>query len=109
MTDSPPTIEVRDHYISTNEVECCLDKLSRVVIPVYPAEKKFGCDGERFGISYAPYGARFEWWCDGPAEWQSLVDWAVEVHGWLVQACCAATPQPAQEPDKSVPGPLPLP
>jgi hypothetical protein len=103
-----PSIEVRDGFVHEEEVESRLEELTRIVIPVLPAERVMGTDRETFGFALEPE-VRFEWWCEGPDAWKPLTGWTSETRDWLTKVCGKSTVQLPLPPTEAKSAPLPLP
>jgi hypothetical protein len=86
-----PAIEVRDRSLNLDEFERSMERLSNIQIPL-TWRKSIRLDGAEFGYSSDSDSIGFvlRWWCNEPAEWSRLIEWASEVRTWLDEV--AATP-----------------
>jgi hypothetical protein len=77
-----PTIEIRDRPISPEAFDSRIARLRDISFPAFYG-RPGGIDGEFFGMAFPPPASVVWWWCDGPASWRTLIDWAAEMRHWL--------------------------
>ena len=77
-----PTVEARVFELPGELVESSLGPLKSVSIPVFAEKVPMGLDGTGYELtlceSYFAV-ARFEWWQQGPAEWERLTETALSI------------------------------
>src|SRR5262245_5781501 len=82
-----PSISVRDGKLLNNdELSILIEKGRRLNIQLIKIGRRLGLDGEFSGVeSYGFDRMRLEWWCEGPEEWRSLIDWVVNLRNFLLK------------------------
>lgn len=85
--------ECRDAPLPADELARRLDALRALDLPAFGDSEPTGFDGETVGLeTYRGFGIRrLTWWCDGPGEWRTLVEWFAAFEAFLEKAPAGAS------------------
>lgn len=71
-----PSLSFQTVEIDALDVQNGLERLHKLVLPLFTENHPGGLDGVQYEISTRDYfvGARLRWWGEGPEEWRPLID-----------------------------------
>jgi hypothetical protein len=83
-------------YLPEERLAPLLQRGAGLHIPLFGVEGPSGLDGETTTLEAGDMwsGGHLHWWCDGPAAWRAIINWAAEL-GELLERAVLAPPTPA--------------